>query len=239
MRDIIIAPSIQACDLTHLDDEVKRIEAGGADIVHFDMSEGIFVQNTSLGLKELKTVRKATKLPIDVHAVVSKPGDYIDRLIDGGVNYISIHAESTEDPEDLLGRIKEYSGGNVKAGIAFNPTTNPRELQPYIFKEKADYIVIVTATPGISGQKFNSRVLPVIRNLRDSFPDIDIEVDCGIDYKYNDGEKMPTVEQAAMAGANMIVAGSAVFEEKYKGENYFTPIQNLKAQAIRASQRLK
>ena len=199
-RKILIAPSILAADFSTLRAEIKRIEKAGADMVHIDVMDGHFVPNITVGPIVVRDTRKLTKLPLDVHLMIQEPEKYIDEFRKAGSDIITIHAESKGDINALLRRIKSFG---LKAGISLRPKNGLDLLKDYL--NDADMVLIMTVEPGFGGQKFMKEVLPKIKTLRAMY-DKDIEVDGGINKE--------TAKEAVDAGANVLVAGTFVFESK-------------------------
>ena len=229
MSDIYIEPSIFAGDFGHLADEAQRIEQAGADAIHFDIMDGHFVPNLSLSPKALAAVNRATDLYLDVHIMVYKPFDYVERLIESGADCVTFHIEATEDVEETLNYIRKC---NVHAGLAFCPDTSESLIPKYL--DKCDKILLMTVHPGFGGQAFISEVLEKVRftrnlcdklNVRkggrtaqegETLPPFDIQVDGGVDNK--------TAPECIQAGANHLVAGTYLF----KGEGMAHKIKGLR-----------
>lgn len=192
---IKIAPSILSADRIRLNEEVKEIE-NCAELIHVDVMDGKFVPETTFKAEEIKKIK--TKLPFDVHLMVENP--LKDGFIDdySFASIITIHGECKEDINKLINKIKNK---NIKVGISINPPTSLDKIKPYL--DKVDMVLIMSVNPGYAGQKFIEDVLPKIKELRKLRPDLDIEIDGGI----NKG----AIKKAVDAGANIIVAGSAVF----------------------------
>ena len=197
-----IAPSILSADFARLADAVGAIEQGGGDLVHVDVMDGHFVPNLTLGPPVVRSLRKATRLPLDCHLMIEHPQRSIDAFLDAGADMISIHVEA--DPH-LHRALEQIRAGGAKAGVAFNPATPAEALSdalPY-----CDYVLVMTVNPGFGGQKFISGAVPKLRRLarmiREQGLGVAIEVDGGID---------PTTARLVVeAGATILVAGSAVF----------------------------
>ncbi len=198
MIDRIIAPSLLAADYARLGEEVRRIEAAGADWLHYDVMDASFVPTLSFGAGVLQAIRPLTGLPLDVHVMAVHPDKLIDDLMDAGADGITYHVETVEDGPALIGRI--HSRG-LRAGVTLNPATPVERLLPVL--DLVDMVLVMTVNPGYGGQKMIPECLEKVRWLRERCPDMDIQVDGGINRH--------TVEQAYAAGANIIVAGSAVF----------------------------
>lgn len=201
-KEVIIAPSLLAADFSRLTEEVKAIENTNAKWLHLDVMDGNFVPNISFGADIIKAIRKDTNLYFDAHLMIEKPEWYIDAIANAGVQSISVHVESTNHLDRALQLIKAKG---IKAGVAINPATDIAFLDNIY--EKLDLILVMTVNPGFGGQKFLNQMLEKIRKIRNKFPDIDIQVDGGI----NDETAKLVIE----AGANILVAGSYVFSGDY------------------------
>ncbi|WP_010269770.1 ribulose-phosphate 3-epimerase [Paenibacillus senegalensis] len=202
MSELLIAPSILSADFAKLGTEIQEVETGGADWIHVDVMDGHFVPNLTLGPLIVEAIRPHTRLPLDVHLMIEKPERYITDFARAGADYITVHAEACPHLHRTLGQIRETG---AKAGVALNPST-PLSTIRYVLQE-ADLILIMTVNPGFGGQKFISAMLQKLQELRrmmaEAGIDARVEVDGGIT-----AETAPLV---AEAGANVLVAGSAVF----------------------------
>jgi len=202
MTKIQIAPSLLSADFSRLGDELRDIEAGGADLVHLDVMDGHFVPNLTIGPAIVKACRAQTKLTFDCHLMISEPQRYIDAFIEAGADMISIHQEAEPHLQRALQLIRN---GGAKAGIAINPATPAESLTTAI--EFCDFVLVMTVNPGFGGQKFIEPVVGKIRHIaqmiRERGVAVDIEVDGGID--------AATAPLVVAAGARILVAGSAVF----------------------------
>ena len=202
---IKIAPSLLSADFARLAEEIASVEAGGADLLHLDVMDGHFVPNMTIGAGVIKACRAVTKLPFDCHLMIEEPQRYIDSFLDAGANMISIHIEAEVHLQRALQMIRN---GGAKAGIAVNPATAAESLSTAI--EFCDYVLVMSVNPGFGGQKFIEPVVPKIRQIarlvRERGLSVDIEVDGGVDAR--------TAPAVAAAGANWLVAGSAVFGQK-------------------------
>jgi len=201
--NIHIAPSLLSADFSDLKNEVINIEKAGATHLHLDVMDGAFVPNITFGKDVISAIRKHTKLIFDIHMMVENPERYIKDMVDAGANSITIHAESTKHLDRAINLIKSYG---VKACVALNPATPISIVENVAYL--LDMILVMSVNPGFGGQKFIPQALDKIQKLRELYPDIDIEVDGGINDK--------TAKLAKTAGANVLVAGSYVFGGDYK-----------------------
>ena len=201
---IKVSPSVLACDLSKLSDEVNSIEAAGADMVHLDVMDGAFVTNISFGLPVIASLRKNTNMFFDVHLMIDRPERYVQRFIEAGADLVTFHYEATDCPEEILAEIRK--SGKL-AGISIKPGT-PVELV-YPMLDSCDLVLIMTVEPGYGGQAFMPEMLDKIKALRAEIErrglDVDIQVDGGINAE--------TGKLVRDAGANNLVAGSYVFKE--------------------------
>ena len=199
---IELAFSILASDFAHLADEVAAAERGGGTIVHVDVMDGHFVPNITMGPGIVKACRAVSKLPFDCHLMIENPQLYIDRFLEAGADMISIHQEAEPHLQRAMQMIRE---GGARAGIALNPATPAESLTTSI--EFCDFVLVMTVNPGFGGQRFIEPVVPKIRHIaqmiRERGLPVEIEVDGGIDAR--------TAPVVVSAGANILVAGSAVF----------------------------
>ncbi len=205
-KKIRVAPSILSADFSRLGEEIRAVEAAGADLIHVDVMDGHFVPNITIGPLIVQAVRKATKLPLDVHLMIENPGLYIADFAKAGADYITVHAEAAGHLHRLVQSIREHKG--VKAGVSLNPATPLQELD-YILDE-LDLVLIMSVNPGFGGQAFIPSALRKIRELRQRIDDrklsVEIEVDGGV--------KPENAAEIAGAGADILVAGSAVYGAK-------------------------
>lgn len=197
--DIKISPSMLASDFANLEAELKKCEIAGADMIHLDVMDGRFVPNITIGAPVIKAMRAVCSLPFDVHLMISEPLRYIEDFADAGADIITFHAESDSDISETIDKI--ISCG-CKAGLSVKPKTDISAVYPYI--GRLSMVLIMTVEPGFGGQSFMADMLPKAEKLRGDFPNIDIQVDGGVDPE--------TVKLCAKAGANVFVAGSAVFK---------------------------
>lgn len=198
----ILAPSILSADFAALGEDVKKAERAGAEYLHIDVMDGAFVPSLSLGFPVIKSIRRVTNLVFDVHLMICDPDRYIGEFAAAGADIITVHAEACPHLNRTIASIKEKG---CKAGVVLNPATPLTELE-YIL-EDLDMVLLMTVNPGFGGQKYIESCTRKIRELRqmisDRGLDIDVEVDGGI--------KLDNVQKVLEAGANVIVAGSAVF----------------------------
>ena len=199
---IKVAPSILSADFSRLADELRKIEQAGADWVHIDVMDGHFVPNLTFGAPVVAAIRPVTKLPFDVHLMVSNPQDFIDPFVKAGADIITVHAETAPHLHRLIQTIKEQG---KKAGVSLNPST-PLSVVEEVLSD-IDMVLIMSVNPGFGGQKFIPAAVDKIARLRAMITarnlTVDIEVDGGIN--------AVTARQVAAAGANVLVAGSAVY----------------------------
>ncbi len=195
----MIAPSLLLCDFGHLADEVRRLEAAAVGSLHLDVMDGHFVPNLTYGLLILEAVRRLTKLPIEVHLMISEPERYAEQYCQAGANLVTIHCEATGNPRPLLGRIR---AAGCLAGLALNPETPLSEIEDCL--DVCDVVLTMSVHPGFGGQKFEPVALDKMRQLRARVgPKVLLEVDGGVN--------STTIGQCAQAGAQIFVAGSAIF----------------------------
>lgn len=201
---IEIAPSILSADFARLAEELKAIERGGAAIVHVDVMDGHFVPNITIGIPVVESIARATTLPIDAHLMIEEPGRYAERFVDAGASMVSLHVEADPHLHRTLTAIKRKG---ARAGVAINPATSLTELEEIL--SFADFILLMSVNPGFGGQEFIGTATEKLRKLKSMIDrrglPVRIEIDGGID-RNNIGE-------IVAAGAEIIVAGSAVFSE--------------------------
>ena len=200
-----IAPSILSADFANLERDIHDLEKNGADLVHVDIMDGIFVPNISIGIPVVQAIRPVTKLPLDVHLMIDRPIRYIEQFVKAGADYLTIHIEA-DQPQNTLEALDKIRSLGCKAGIVLKPKTPAEAAIPYL--EKCDMILIMTVEPGFGGQKFMADQMDKVRQLKewmeDLNPDCLIEVDGGVDAN--------TCAVCKEAGANVLVAGSAYFK---------------------------
>ena len=216
MRRIKIAPSILSADFSKMGEEVKDLEANGADVVHCDVMDGVFVNNITFGIKMVEDLRKRTSLPLDCHLMIVHPEKYVERFVKAGADIVTVHAETCRETlKDTLALIR---AAGAKCGAVINPDTPVSAVEKVI--PLCDMVLVMSVFPGFGGQKFIADVLDKVREIREIIRknnlSCDVEIDGGINAE--------TVKLAKAAGANVIVAGSGVF----KAENRAAAIEALR-----------
>jgi len=197
---ILIAPSILSADFSRLGEEVRAVEKAGADWIHVDVMDGHFVPNITIGPVVLKWVRPVTKLPLDVHLMIKNPERYIESFAKAGADIITFHSEVEEDPKELVKMIRYYK---KKVGISIKPKTDIGKIGPVL--SMVDMVLVMTVEPGFGGQGFIFDCLPKIEEVRKVFKK-DLQVDGGVNIE--------TAPEVIKRGANILVAGTAVFGTK-------------------------
>ena len=204
MKKIKISPSILSADFSQLGNEIKRLEEGGADMIHVDVMDGHFVPNLTIGPPVIKALRKQCDLKFDVHLMISPVHKYIESYADAGADIITIHPEATDNLEASILKIREL---NKKVGVSLNPESKIDLIRGFL--DKIDLILIMSVNPGFGGQKFMPEVLEKIKELKkiqnDNNLDFDIEIDGGINFD--------NCKDAIKAGANILVSGTTIFKE--------------------------
>ena len=216
MKNVKIAPSILAADFSQLGEDIQKAAESGADLIHFDIMDGHFVPNLTMGVDLVKAVRRYTDLPFDVHLMVTHPQDYIESFVDVGANLITIHAEIVTAPIDVvIGKIKSL---NVLVGLATRPQTPISVIDSYL--PDLDLVLPMSVEPGLGGQKFMLDTLEKIsyidKRIKEISKSIDLEVDGGINEK--------TAPLVIERGATILVAGTAIFKQS----NYADAISQLR-----------
>ena len=203
MKKIKISPSILSADFSQLGSEIKRLEEGGADMIHVDVMDGHFVPNLTIGPPVIKALRKKCSLKFDVHLMISPVHNYIESYADAGADIITIHPEATDNLKASILKIREL---NKKVGVSLNPDSKINLILNLL--DKIDLVLIMSVNPGFGGQKFMPKVLDKIKELKkiqiEKNLDFDIEIDGGINFDNN--------KAAIEAGANILVSGTTIFK---------------------------
>jgi len=198
-----IAPSILSADFSNLREEILKLEKGGADYIHLDVMDGIFVPNITFGAPVIKDIRKITNIPFDVHLMIDKPERYIEDFVKAGADIITVHQEATIHLHRTIEMIKSYG---IKAGVALNPAT-PLETIEYVL-DYVDLVLIMTVNPGFGGQKFIEATRRKIKRVKDMIMDRDLNVLIEAD----GGIKLNNFREIVDCGLDVIVVGSGIFE---------------------------
>jgi ribulose-phosphate 3-epimerase len=203
MKKIQISPSILSADFSQLGNEIKRLEEGGADLIHVDVMDGHFVPNLTIGPPVIKALKKNCSIKFDVHLMISPVHKYIEAYADAGADIITIHPEATDDLSSSIKKIKDLG---KKVGVSLNPETKVSIIKDHL--EQIDLVLIMSVNPGFGGQKFMPEVLDKIKELKniqkEKSLDFDIEIDGGINFENS--------KIAIKAGANILVSGTTIFK---------------------------
>ena len=202
---IKVAPSILSADFVNLERDIRHIQDCGADYVHIDVMDGLFVPNITIGIPVVAAIRKITNLPLDVHLMIDRPLRYVEQFCDAGADIVTIHAEADteENNQEALRRIRAKG---VRAAVSIKPNTPASAIDPYM--DLMDMILVMTVEPGFGGQKFMEDMMPKVRALRKI-----IDVRCpGVELEVDGGVNLDTGKTCVDAGANVLVAGSALFK---------------------------
>ncbi|MEH7492937.1 ribulose-phosphate 3-epimerase [Neobacillus niacini] len=200
-----IAPSILSADFAKLGEEILAVERAGADYIHVDVMDGHFVPNITIGPLIVEAIRPVTKLPLDVHLMIDNPDQYIEAFAKAGADYITVHVEACRHLHRTIHHIKSFG---IKAGVVLNPATPVNTIQ-HILKD-IDMVLLMSVNPGFGGQKFIPEVLPKIRKVKEMADAIGKEIEIEID----GGVNSETAKLCVEAGANVLVAGSAIYDQE-------------------------
>ncbi len=210
--EVVIAPSLLSADFACLAEDIKKVEEAGARLLHIDVMDGHFVPNLTVGPAVVESIRKITDLPLDVHLMIDNPERYIDSFAQAGADWISVHYESTPHIHRALQMIKAY--GHIEVGIALNPST-PLAVLAHLLEE-LNFVLLMTVNPGFEGQVYINQMTEKIKHLKQVLNrkgfDIKIEVDGGINEK--------VAKEVVQAGAQILVAGSAIFRTPNPAEAF-------------------
>jgi ribulose-phosphate 3-epimerase len=198
-----LAPSILNADFARLGEAAKAVERAGADWVHVDVMDGHFVPNLTFGPKMVADLHRATGLPLDVHLMIERPDDWVDRYIDAGAAYLVVHVEAAQDVRGTLARIRQRG---AKAGLTLNPETPVEKVLPFL--GELDLLLVMSVRPGFGGQKFIESALDKLRVVRKAIDERKLSAELEVD----GGVKLDNAKRVVDAGATVVVAGSAIFE---------------------------
>ena len=216
---VLVAPSILAADFSRLAEEVRRVEAAGADWLHLDIMDGHFVDNISFGPAVVATVRELTELPLDVHLMIARPDHYLPRFIEAGANSITVHVEP-EARHDVAATLRAIRAANCGAGLALNPATPFEAVEPYL--SELDLLLVMTVHPGFGGQAFRPEMMDKVQRAREwqraRNAALKVEVDGGINAE--------TAALTVKNGADVLVAGTSIF----RAADYATAICRLRGE---------
>ncbi len=207
--ELKLAPSMLSADFARLGEELEAVKTGGAHYLHIDVMDGLFVPSISFGMPVIKSIRKATDMFFDVHLMIVDPVRYIKEFAESGADLITFHIESAEDPQAVIDEIRKY---NCKVGISIKPKTPFADVIPYM--DKVDMLLVMTVEPGFGGQKMMPETLGKVREARDYITEKGLTTDIQVD----GGVKFDNIHLPLEAGANIFVAGSAVFGPDTLGE---------------------
>jgi ribulose-phosphate 3-epimerase len=217
-KKIKVAPSLLSADFSRLGEEIRAVEAAGADVIHVDVMDGHFVPNITIGPLIVEAARRSTKLPLDVHLMITNPELYIADFAKAGADYLTVHVETAFHLDRLVQSIKEHKG--VKAAVALNPATPLMSLDFVL--SNVDMVLIMSVNPGFGGQSFIPSAMDKIRQLRKRIDDQGLKVEIEVD----GGVKPENAASIIDAGADILVAGSAVFGKK----DYAAAIRGIKGE---------
>ncbi len=214
--DRIISPSILSADFTRLSEEIEDVERCGADWLHLDVMDGVFVPNLTFGPVVVDAINQMSDLPLDVHLMIVDPGKYVERFVEAGADWLTFHIEAQSDPASLIDLIHSFE---VKAGISISPPTDVREIEPFL--SRLDLVLVMSVNPGFSGQRFMPEVLPKVHWLVEKRKELGLEFLISID----GGINAATAPMAISAGVDVLVSASYIFGSK----NRCAAIETLKS----------
>jgi len=214
-RRVLVSPSLLACDFGRLADEVHKVQEAGADWLHVDVMDGHFVPNLTIGPSVVEAIRRASRIPLDVHLMINHPEQYLKPFLEAGAHYLTVHVEAPGlRTEGMMAKTLEtIRAGGARAGLSLRPRTAAEALKPFL--DHLDLILVMSVEPGFGGQAFMPDMIPKVRSLRAWFAG-DIAVDGGINAQ--------TARQMREAGANVLVAGTYIF----RSASYTDAIQSLR-----------
>ena len=213
MSKVKIAPSVLSSDFSRLGEEVRAVIEAGADWVHFDVMDGHFTPNITIGPPVIAAMRQHCSVPMDVHLMISNPDDFVADFVHAGADMVTFHIEATDHPLRVIDTIREMG---AQAGIVLNPATSQDDIEYVV--DAVDMVLVMTVNPGFGGQRFIPEMLPKIQHIRAMLGDRDLEVDGGIDAN--------TAKDVIEAGANVLVAGSYI----YNSDSYVEAINSLRGE---------
>jgi len=200
-RRIRLAPSLLSADFSRLDREIDSVQEAGADLLHIDVMDGHFVPNITIGPFIVEAIKRASRIPLDVHLMISEPGKFIRQFLDAGADSLNFHIETAPQPHAIIEEIRKRG---AKAGLVLSPETPADTLLGLL--DSVDQVLVMTVNPGFGGQKLIPECVEKVRTIAQAAPGLEIEVDGGIN--------IDTVPEVVGAGANVLVAGSAIFGEE-------------------------
>jgi len=211
-----IAPSILSADFANLERDIKIVEQGGADLLHIDVMDGHFVPNITIGIPVVAAIKKISTIPLDVHLMIENPGDYVEKFINAGADYLTVHVEAATH---LHGIIQAIKANGAKAGVSLNQHTPLSSIEEVL--QDLDMVLIMSVNPGFGGQSFIPQTLDKVKRLnkilaKRGLENVEIEIDGGV--------KLNNIKEVAEAGVNILVSGSGVFG----AENPAARIQEMK-----------
>lgn len=215
----LIAPSLLACDFAKVEREIRSVEEAGAQLLHLDVMDGHFVPNLSIGLPVIESIRRVTDLPLDVHLMIDNPAEYVVRYREAGADIITVHAEVLPDPTEVLAEIRQLG---ALAGLTLNPPTPLEAVLPYV--EHCDLILVMSVMPGFGGQELDPVAFDKLRRLK-------AEPKCDALLEIDGGVNEDTIAACTAAGADLLVAGTAVFGAQDRTER-MRRLQSLAAEGV-------